>query len=96
MDQAAIPDNTISVLQGGTYQNPVVNANHPDPGALVLENGAGYAVVSTSNYANAGDSLFPILWSSDLVHWSQVQTEVMSLIWQPIGNVFVERVRVFK
>ena len=47
------------------YLNPVINADHPDPGVLLLEDGS-YAAVTTSNNA---DNAFPILHSQDLVHW---------------------------
>ena len=57
------------------YTNPVKDSNHPDPGALVLEddNLEGFVVVSTSNYASNGDGpAFPILYSTDLVQWEEV------------------------
>ena len=57
------------------YTNPVVNSNYPDPGALALEDGAGFVLVSTSNYAFDNDApAFPILHSNDFVHWEQVQS----------------------
>jgi len=61
----------------GTYINPVIDLNLPDPGILALAEG-GYAVVATSDHANDGltESAFPLHGSDDLVNW------------QPQGYVF--------
>ena len=47
-----------------TYENPVFGSSFPDPGALT--NGA------TDYYAYATGGRFPIIKSSDLVHWEVV------------------------
>ena len=58
---------------GSCYTNPVVSSNTPDPGVLMLPDGLGYTVVSTSNFAvNSTEGAFKILHSKDLVHWSFV------------------------
>ncbi|EDQ92714.1 uncharacterized protein MONBRDRAFT_22630 [Monosiga brevicollis MX1] len=49
-----------------TYQNPVIDSNHPDPG-VYLEDGLYYAVTTSGD----DDNSFPILTSSDLVNWTQ-------------------------
>ena len=55
------------------YTNPVVSSNTPDPGVLMLPDGLGYTVVSTSNFAvNSTEGAFKILHSKDLVHWTFV------------------------
>ena len=57
------------------YTNPVVEGNHPDPGVLKLPNDQGFVAVTTSNYDREGiDTIFPILYSRDLVSWEQVCT----------------------
>ncbi len=58
---------------GKTYTNPVMEDNRPDPGVLKLSDGSGFAAVSTSNYAFDNDApAFPIMFSSDLIHWEEV------------------------
>ena len=47
-----------------TYENPVHGSSFPDPGAL--------RNTSTDYYAYATGGGFPIIKSSDLVHWEQV------------------------
>ena len=53
------------------YVNPVVDSNHPDPGALALPDGSGYVVVSTSDLRKDNKSVgaFPIMFSKNLVEW---------------------------
>jgi hypothetical protein len=57
----------------GEYVNPVVWGNHPDPGVLAMPQGGGYVAVSSSNYALGfkNNPAFPLLYSSDLVHWTR-------------------------
>ncbi len=51
----------------------MVDNNRPDPGVLKLPDGSGFVAVSTSNYAFDNDEpAFPILFSSDLVNWNEV------------------------
>ena len=65
---------SVSYFEGQTYINPVIDENHPDPGVLKLPDGTGFVAVTTSNYANSNDeSLFPILFSDDLVNWEKVR-----------------------
>ena len=59
------------------YTNPVVSSNTPDPGVLMLPDGLGYTVVSTSNFAvNSTEGAFKILHSKDLVNWSFVSCTI--------------------
>jgi len=53
------------------YRNPVLPRNSPDPGALALPDGSGYALVTTSNFAlnSEGDPALPLYFSTDLVNW---------------------------
>eukprot|EP00043_Microstomoeca_roanoka_P007610 m.73448 g.73448 ORF g.73448 m.73448 type:complete len:341 (+) comp13893_c0_seq3:255-1277(+) len=48
-----------------TYTNPVINANHPDPGVLFYD-GKFYAATTSGDNPDA----FPIMVSTDLVNWS--------------------------
>jgi len=50
------------------YQNPVVDSDHPDPGALALPDGSGYVIVSTG--VQNGNA-YPIMSSVDLVNWQK-------------------------
>ena len=45
------------------YQNPVLSWNSPDPGVLRLEDGSGWALVTTTNGAAGKSSAFPIYFS---------------------------------
>ena len=56
-------------LLGTIYTNPVVDANHPDPGVLALPDMAGYVVVSTG--VQNGNA-YPIMTSTDLINWEKV------------------------
>merc|ERR1739838_1090492 len=56
------------LVTGASYTNPVVNADHPDPGVLSLPDNAGYVVVSTGVF---NGNAYPIMFSTDLVNWQQ-------------------------
>ena len=44
------------------YQNPLLE-NSPDPGVVRLEDGSGWALVTTTNNATRNSSVFPIYFS---------------------------------
>ncbi|HEY6596333.1 MAG TPA: family 43 glycosylhydrolase, partial [Asanoa sp.] len=59
--------NAVAAAAAGepfTYENPVYGSSFPDPGA--------FANGSTDYYAYATGGRFPIIKSSDLVHWEVV------------------------
>ena len=61
-----------------SYVNPVVATNTPDPGVLMLPDGMGYTVVSTTNFArNATSGAFKIIHSRDLVDWTEVRGPII-------------------
>jgi hypothetical protein len=55
---------SIAAADSFTYENPVYGSSFPDPGALRNS--------STDYYAYGTGGRFPILKSSDLVHWAEV------------------------
>ena len=65
-------------MEDGTYTNPVIAWNSPDPGVLRLPGEQGYVAVTTSNFAlkSRGDPAFPLYHSWDLV------------VWRAMGHVF--------
>ena len=65
-------------MEDGTYTNPVIAWNSPDPGVLRLPGEQGYVAVTTSNFAlkRRGDPAFPLYHSWDLV------------VWRAMGHVF--------
>jgi len=58
----------LSCCMSDDYQNPVVDSDHPDPGALALPDGSGYVIVSTG--VQNGNA-YPIMSSVDLVNWQK-------------------------
>ena len=60
---AAVP----SSAQAPTYTNPVIAGDYADPSAIRVGD-TYYAVATSSQWAPA----FPLLTSTDLVHWTQV------------------------
>ena len=65
MTTAGASSSTTTTSGTGTYTNPVVQTNSPDPGVLLL-NGT-YWMVSTAGSSNA----FPLRSSPDLVNWTE-------------------------
>jgi hypothetical protein len=55
---------SVAAVDSFTYENPVYGSSFPDPGALRNS--------STDYYAYGTGGRFPILKSSDLVHWEEV------------------------
>ena len=45
------------------YQNPLLSENSPDPGVVKLQDGSGWAMVTTTNNATYRSSAFPIYFS---------------------------------
>lgn len=69
----------IADLGSGTYLNPIVAGDHPDP--TILKDGDDYYMTFTSFYACPG----VVIWhSTDLVNWAPV-TAALS---KPLGTVF--------
>jgi len=58
---------TLFALVCGQYVNPVINQDHPDPGAIWYD---GYFYVATTGGGSGG--AFPIHQSADLVNWTQI------------------------
>ena len=66
-------------LSDGTYLNPIVSGDHPDP--TVLKDGADYYMTFSSFYSYPG----AVIWHSrDLVNW----TPIGPALHQPIGSVW--------
>jgi xylan 1,4-beta-xylosidase len=66
-------------LGDGTYLNPIVAGDHPDP--TILKDGSDYYMTFTPFYACPG----LVIWhSTDLVNWAPV-TAALS---KPLGNLF--------
>ena len=57
----------------GSYTNPVLDSDHPDPGIVPLADGSGYLGVLSSGES---PDTFPLMVSRDLVTWTHM------------GNVF--------
>ncbi|QUD89230.1 family 43 glycosylhydrolase [Phenylobacterium montanum] len=69
----------IADLGDGTYLNPIVAGDHPDP--TILKDGADYYMTFTSFDSSPG----LVIWrSGDLVNW----TPVGPALTKPLGNVF--------
>ena len=68
--EAAAPAKPIVRLKGpATWSNPVIAADFPDPS--VVRDGERYWATSTSSAAAPG---FPLMTSTDLVHWEAAGT----------------------
>ncbi|HET8764979.1 MAG TPA: family 43 glycosylhydrolase [Rhodanobacter sp.] len=66
-------------LGNGTYWNPIVAGDHPDP--TILRDGADYYMTSTSFESCPG----LLIWhSTDLVSWAPLKPALT----RPLGNVF--------
>jgi len=66
-------------LGDGTYLNPIVAGDHPDP--TILKDGADYYMTFSSFYAYPG----VVIWRSrDLLNWSPITTALT----KPIGSVW--------
>lgn len=84
-----------TALAATTYQNPVINADFPDPDAIIAH-GAYYAYAT-----NSGGKNIQVARSTDFVHWTLLPDALPSLpswsasglTWAPsviqIGNQFV-------
>ncbi len=67
--------------QSGTYTNPVLNNNRPDPAILRVDE--GFIVVTTSDHAQSGrDPALPIIISRDLINWEEVNVKHSSLLFK--------------
>ena len=66
-------------LGNGTYLNPIIAGDHPDP--TILKDGEDYYMTFSSFYAYPG----VVIWHSrDLVNW----TPICSALTKPIGSVW--------
>jgi xylan 1,4-beta-xylosidase len=77
--RAGAEGQRIADLGDGTYLNPIVAGDHPDP--TILKDGSDYYMTFSSFYSCPG----LVIWhSTDLVNW----TPVVSALTQPLGTVF--------
>src|SRR5690606_39917004 len=66
-------------LGNGTFLNPIVAGDHPDP--TILKDGGDYYMTFTSFYSCPG----LVIWhSTDLVNWAPLGAALS----KPMGNVF--------
>lgn len=66
-------------LGNGTYLNPIISGDHPDP--TIIKDGAGYYMTFSSFYASPG----LIIWHSmDLVNWAPLGPALS----KPLGTIW--------
>jgi xylan 1,4-beta-xylosidase len=74
-----VEDQRKADLGDGTYLNPIVAGDHPDP--TILKDGSDYYMTFTPFYACPG----LVIWhSTDLVNWAPVTAALT----KPLGNLF--------
>lgn len=74
-----IEDQRTADLGNGTYLNPIVTGDHPDP--TVLKDGSDYYMT----FSSFADSPGLVIWhSTDLVNWAPITTALD----RPIGSVW--------
>ncbi|WP_266157064.1 family 43 glycosylhydrolase [Dyella silvatica] len=77
--RAGIEGQRTADLSDGTYVNPIVAGDHPDP--TILKDGRDYYMTFTSFHACPG----LVIWhSTDLVNWAPVTAALT----KPLGTVF--------